>query len=1074
MTKDELLKLIDRAAKEGWKELNLRSNQLSQLPPEIGQLASLQSLYLRSNQLSRLPPEIGQLANLQSLSLISNQLSQLPPEIGQLANLQSLDLSDNPLSSLPPEIVQLANLQSLSLRSNQLSRLPPEIGQLVNLQSLDLRYNQLSRLPPEIIQLANLQSLYLSDNQLSRLPPEIFQLANLQRLYLSDNQLSSLPPEIGQLANLQSLYLSDNPLSRLPPEIVQLVNLQSLDLSDNQLSSLPPEIGQLANLQSLYLSDNQLSSLPPEIGRLSNLQSLDLRSNQLSSLPLEIGQLTNLQSLSLRSNQLSSLPPEIGQLANLQSLDLRSNQLSSLPSTIVQLANLQSLDLRSNSNLADPPPEIVQKGTREILNYFRQQLEQGQDYLYEAKFLIVGEGGAGKTSLAKKIESSGYDLDAQEATTEGIDVIRWDFVLAGGQTFRANIWDFGGQEIYHATHQFFLTKRSLYALVVDTRQDNTDLYYWLKVVELLSDNSPVLIIKNEKQDRTCEVNERALRGEFTNLVRVLPTNLATNRGLSDIVHAIQHAISHLAHVGTPLPKKWVDVRKRLETDERNYISLEEYFGICQANGFERRPDQLQLSDYLHDLGVCLHFQSDPVLKKVLILKPEWGTAAVYKALDTQQVRENLGRFSRAQLDQIWRDNEYTEMRDELLHLMMRFKLCYQIPGTEDQYIAPQLLAIDAPDYDWDDSDNLLLRYHYEFMPKGILTRFIVEMHRFIEQQQLVWKNGVVLNNGTARAEVIERYHKGEIHIRVSGNRKKDLLTVVSHELDQINASYERLQDKCKKLIPCNCKTCIGKPSPYFHPLDLLHRALDSRNYQVQCQSSFEMIDPRRLILDISDSLDRLETRPMSSQTPSPDNPPASLEDRTQGWQEQTLATKEIFISYAWKTESEDIANQIDRAFQAKGITIVRDKRDLGFKGLIKEFMQEIGRGKCVIAVIDDKYLKSPNCMFELMQVAENGNLYDRIFPVVLPSAKIYRASDRLRYIRHWQTETDTLNKELQEFGNAVNVSSIQAELNLYAGIRSTIDRLTDFLKNMNTLTVEMHQEAQFEDIIQAIEQKLND
>ena len=84
-----------------------------------------------------------------------------------------------------------------------------------------------------------------------------------------------------------------------------------------------------------------------------------------------------------------------------------------------------------------------------------------------------------------------------------------------------------GQEIYHATHQFFLTKRSLYALVADTRKEDTDFYYWLNVVELLSDNSPMLIILNEKQDRRREINERQLRGQFANLKEILATNLAT-------------------------------------------------------------------------------------------------------------------------------------------------------------------------------------------------------------------------------------------------------------------------------------------------------------------------------------------------------------------------------------------------------------------------------------------------------------------------------------------------------------------------------------------------------------------
>ena len=147
----------------------------------------------------------------------------------------------------------------------------------------------------------------------------------------------------------------------------------------------------------------------------------------------------------------------------------------------------------------------------------------------------MGEGGAGKTSLARKLQDEGYVLKPDEASTEGIDVIRWEFPQTPqtkDQAFLVNIWDFGGQEIYHATHQFFLTKRSLYALVADTRRDDTDFYYWLKAVELLSDNSPVLIVKNERDERPFEINERQLKGEFGNLKKVLATNLATNRGLS--------------------------------------------------------------------------------------------------------------------------------------------------------------------------------------------------------------------------------------------------------------------------------------------------------------------------------------------------------------------------------------------------------------------------------------------------------------------------------------------------------------------------------------------------------------
>ncbi|MBE9561738.1 MAG: leucine-rich repeat domain-containing protein, partial [Proteobacteria bacterium] len=45
-------------------ELSLGSNQLSSLPPEIGNLTQLTKLYLIGNQLSSLPPEIGNLTQL--------------------------------------------------------------------------------------------------------------------------------------------------------------------------------------------------------------------------------------------------------------------------------------------------------------------------------------------------------------------------------------------------------------------------------------------------------------------------------------------------------------------------------------------------------------------------------------------------------------------------------------------------------------------------------------------------------------------------------------------------------------------------------------------------------------------------------------------------------------------------------------------------------------------------------------------------------------------------------------------------------------------------------------------------
>ncbi len=241
-------------------QVDLSDNQLSgSIPPELGNLASLQYLGLFSNQLSgSIPPELGNLASLEYLVLYQNQLTgSIPPEFDNLASLQQLVLWNNQLSgSIPPELGNLARLQYLGLSNNQLSgSIPPGLGNLASLWSLDLAINQLS----------------------GSIPPELGNLASLLWLGLWGNQLSgSIPPELGNLASLEYLGLSINQLS----------------------GSIPPELGNLDSLQYLSLDRNQLSgSIPPELGNLASLTVLDLRQNQLSgSIPLSFTGLTALTS----------------------------------------------------------------------------------------------------------------------------------------------------------------------------------------------------------------------------------------------------------------------------------------------------------------------------------------------------------------------------------------------------------------------------------------------------------------------------------------------------------------------------------------------------------------------------------------------------------------------------------------------------------------------------------------------------------------------------------------------------------------------------------------------------------
>jgi hypothetical protein len=184
-------------------------------------------------------------------------------------------------------------------------------------------------------------------------------------------------------------------------------------------------------------------------------------------------------------------------------------------------------------------------------------------------------------------------------------------------------------------------------------------------------------------------------------------------------------------------------------------------------------------------------------------------------------------------------------------------------------------------------------------------------------------------------------------------------------------------------------------------------------------------------------------------------------------------SKEIFISYAWGGESEDLVNQLDEAFQSRGITIIRDKRDLGFKGRIKAFMERIGRGKAIIVVISEKYLKSENCMFELVQIAKNGQFYDRIFPVVMSDANIYKPTQRIKYIQYWEKQIEELSEAMKTVSPA-NLQGFREDIDLYTEIRGTIAELTNLLKDMNTLTPSIHIESDFEALFKAVEYKLTE
>jgi internalin A len=780
------------------------------------------------------------------------------------------------------------------------------------------------------------------------------------------------------LTTLQVLHLGTNDLTALPDVLGRLTQLTVLHLDDNQLTKLNPVIGQLTRLQILLLYNNQLTELPDTLGNLTHLSILSLHDNRLKRLPGSIGQMVGLTRLYLPNNQLAELPESIGQLAQLRVLYLNGNRLRKLPESLLNLTELDRLNLHGNKGLGLPAEvlgdwkehsaEPPTKPSAILGYYFLTRGKAGRRPLNEAKLILVGRGGVGKTSVVNRLVHGTF---TDEKKTEGIKITGW--LLKVGENrddVRLNVWDFGGQEIMHATHQFFLTERSLYLLVLCGREgvEDADAEYWLKLIQSFGGNSPVVIVLNKINEHPFEVNRNALLRKYPFIREFVKTDCEDAAGIEELRRVVERESDRLEHLRDVFPASWFSIKDSLAEMKKNYLSFEEYRKECAKLGEKDPGAQDALAFHLHNLGIALNYKDDTRLRDTHVLNPHWVTSGIYKILNANRLEKQKGEISLEDLPSILDAKEYPkEMHGFLLDLMKKFELCFDLEGKEGVYLIPELLGKQEPEdaRAFDPAGCLNFQYHYPVLPEGLLPRFVVRTHVLSDDTQR-WRTGVILkledNLALVRADAQERRVLINIKGPVAGRRR--LLSIIRANFDRIHGSIKNL--KPREIVPLP-----EHPDDYVPYVELLA-------WEEKGKEEFEKVVEGEIItLNVQRLLNGVEA----------EGERASASGVRASHDIERRRAARVFVSYSHRDERQlnELKTHLSPLERLKLIETWYDRRIVAGEDFGQKINENIDGADIILLLVSADFIASKYCFeIEMKRALErHTNKEARVVPVIV-------------------------------------------------------------------------------------------
>jgi internalin A len=887
-------------------------------------------------------------------------LTELPPEISELKNLKHLHLYGNRLKEILP-ISELTNLTNLTFWDNEVVDLSP-ICSLKNLKYLDFSENEVSDLTP-LCSLEELTDINFENNLVTDLS-SIGGLKNLKNLNFSQNKVSNLQ-NLNTLKELEILFFTENNVEDLSP-LNEMKKLKELNFSFNQVRSLFP-IRSLNKLSKLDFSRNKVHDLGP-IHDLTNLIILNFWGNTVRDLS-PLSKLKKLKVLDFYENHVKDLSPILG-LKNLTRFDIAKNKISYFPQSLLKLKlpvfwpeehGMYEEVLVVNGNpFTEPPTEIVRQGNKAIANYYKKPRER----LGELKIILVGEGTSGKTSVLKRLLDN--DFDPNEDQTHGIRIRKEDLTSLGLNT-TGRFWDFGGQEIMHATHKFFLSERSVYVLVLNARKDeNPD--YWLRHIETYGGgtSASVLILFNKcDENPSFDLDRKVLKEKYPFIKGFFPVSAKTGVGIEDFKRALFEQISDHPLAESKFPTKWIAIKNALEKAESNFIGYDVFRKICSKNGVKKEEDQDFLLTALNDLGVALHFENLRGFN-TQVLNPLWLTNAVYRVVNSPILTTDLGILECSKLGQMLSDPRYGSEKFEfpkekwqfIVRIMQEFELCFETE-REKKYIVPERLPAAG-----ENNVPLVLKTGHrllklsvkfpEFMPTSIFPRLMVRMNHLI-RGEMRWRTAMQLEENDyfeAQARVTADRDDRSISIEVSGKNPRGFLSMIRKELESIRKSFTGL--KMEEFVPIE--------QEFIDYLDLV-------GYEDARESYFYFPKLRKKLV-VSELLDGIEEKEMRS--------------------EEAQMPVSAFISYAHADAEAYNAlklfkNNVHAQVRLGNVEMWDDGAILAGENWSNAIWQKFERAELIICLISPNFISSDFCYErELKKAFEAHEKGEKIiFPVRL-------------------------------------------------------------------------------------------